>query len=87
MLGNASAVSGKRCSAPRLPKKAQFTLGLAQRSLRHGQGSEPDGHRLGRRPPVSWRALHQAVEILLEDLDSYKVKIADWLVDQGVLQR
>ena len=37
-------------------------------------------------PPVSWRALHQAVEILLEDLDSYKVKIADWLVDQGVLQ-
>lgn len=38
-------------------------------------------------PPVSWRALRQAVEILLEDLDSYKVKIADWLVDQGVLQR
>ena len=38
-------------------------------------------------PPVSWRALHQAVEILLEDLDSYKVKVADWLVDQGVLQR
>lgn len=38
-------------------------------------------------PPVSWRALHQAVEILLEDLDGYKVKLADWLVDQGVLQR
>ncbi len=38
-------------------------------------------------PPVSWRALHQAVEILLEDLDSYKVKLADWLVDQGVLQK
>jgi len=38
-------------------------------------------------PPASWRALHQAVEILLEDLDSYKVKLADWLVDQGVLQR
>ena len=38
-------------------------------------------------PPVSWRALQEAVEILLEDLDSYKVKIADWLVDQGILQR
>lgn len=38
-------------------------------------------------PPVSWRALHQAVEILLDELDSYKVKLADWLVDQGVLQR
>lgn len=37
-------------------------------------------------PPVSWRALHQAVELLLDELDDYKVKLADWLVEQGVLQ-
>jgi uncharacterized protein with HEPN domain len=36
-------------------------------------------------PPVSWRALHQAVEILLGELDTYKVKLADWLAEQGVL--
>lgn len=36
-------------------------------------------------PPVSWRALHQAVETLLGELDSYKVKLADWLEDRGVL--
>ncbi len=36
-------------------------------------------------PPVSWRALHQAVETLLGELDPYKVKLADWLVEQGVL--
>jgi uncharacterized protein YutE (UPF0331/DUF86 family) len=35
-------------------------------------------------PPASWRALHQAVEILLQELDSYKVKIADWLAEQGL---
>lgn len=36
-------------------------------------------------PPVSWRALHQAVEALLAELDAYKVKIADWLAAGGVL--
>ena len=36
-------------------------------------------------PPVSWRALHQAVETLLEELDAYKVKLADWLQQGGVL--
>lgn len=36
-------------------------------------------------PPVSWRALHQAVETLLSELDSYKVKLADWLQQRGVL--
>lgn len=36
-------------------------------------------------PPVSWRALHQAVETLLAELDPYKVKLADWLEEQGVL--
>ena len=36
-------------------------------------------------PPISWRALHQAVEILLDELDSYKVKLADWLEEQRVL--
>lgn len=36
-------------------------------------------------PPVSWRALHQAVEILLEELDPYKVRVADWLADQSAL--
>lgn len=36
-------------------------------------------------PPVSWRALHQAVETLLGELDSYKVKLADWLQQRGVL--
>lgn len=36
-------------------------------------------------PPVSWRALHQAVETLLEELDPYKVKLADWLQQRGVL--
>jgi uncharacterized protein YutE (UPF0331/DUF86 family) len=38
-------------------------------------------------PPIAWRALRQAVEILLDELDSYKVKLADWLEEQGVLQR
>ena len=33
-------------------------------------------------PPVSWRALHQAAETLLDELDSYKAKLADWLDEQ-----
>ncbi|HWM55847.1 MAG TPA: hypothetical protein VNO20_10715 [Solirubrobacterales bacterium] len=37
-------------------------------------------------PPASWQALHRAVEMLLSDLDSYKVKVYDWLVDCGVLR-
>jgi uncharacterized protein with HEPN domain len=36
-------------------------------------------------PPVSWRALHQTVKTLLEELDPYKVKLADWLRQRGVL--
>ncbi len=36
-------------------------------------------------PPASWRALHQAVEILLDELDRYEVKVADWLRSTGVL--
>jgi uncharacterized protein YutE (UPF0331/DUF86 family) len=36
-------------------------------------------------PPVSWRALHQAVETLLAELDPYKVKLADWFQQRGVL--
>ena len=36
-------------------------------------------------PPVSWRALHRAVETLLSDLDSYKVRVFDWLTELGVL--
>lgn len=36
-------------------------------------------------PPVSWRALHQAVETLLEELDPYKVKLVDWLQQGRVL--
>jgi uncharacterized protein YutE (UPF0331/DUF86 family) len=36
-------------------------------------------------PPASWRALHQAVEALLEELDSYKVKVAEWLRSAGIL--
>jgi uncharacterized protein YutE (UPF0331/DUF86 family) len=36
-------------------------------------------------PPVSWRALHQAVETLLAELDPYKVKLAEWLQQRGVL--
>lgn len=35
-------------------------------------------------PPASWRALHQAVEVLLEELDSYKVKVAEWLKASGI---
>jgi uncharacterized protein YutE (UPF0331/DUF86 family) len=36
-------------------------------------------------PPASWRSLHQAVEALLGELDSYKVKVADWLKASGIL--
>ena len=36
-------------------------------------------------PPVSWRALHQATEALLDELDSYKAKVADWLAEHGIL--
>ncbi|HZE06363.1 MAG TPA: HepT-like ribonuclease domain-containing protein [Solirubrobacteraceae bacterium] len=36
-------------------------------------------------PPTSWRALHQAVENLLAELDAYKVKVADWLDENGIL--
>jgi Ribonuclease HepT-like len=36
-------------------------------------------------PPVSWRALHGAVEALLTELDSYKVKVTDWLAESGAL--
>lgn len=38
-------------------------------------------------PPVSWRALHQAVETLLGELDSYKVKLADWLEERELLSK
>ena len=38
-------------------------------------------------PPVSWRALHQAVETLLAELDPYKVKLAEWLEERGVLAK
>ncbi len=38
-------------------------------------------------PPVSWRALHEAVEVLLDELDSYKVKLADWLEGAGILPK
>jgi DnaJ-domain-containing protein 1 len=37
-------------------------------------------------PPISWRALHQTTETLLADLDSYKVKVADWLEEREVLK-
>jgi uncharacterized protein YutE (UPF0331/DUF86 family) len=30
-------------------------------------------------PPANWRSLHQAVEVLRAELDSYMVKVADWL--------
>jgi uncharacterized protein YutE (UPF0331/DUF86 family) len=36
-------------------------------------------------PPVSWRALHRSTEALLDELDGYKAKVADWLVESGVL--
>jgi uncharacterized protein YutE (UPF0331/DUF86 family) len=36
-------------------------------------------------PPVSWRALHRAVESLLAELDSYKVKVSDWFEERGIL--
>jgi uncharacterized protein YutE (UPF0331/DUF86 family) len=36
-------------------------------------------------PPMSWRALHQAVENLLAELDSYKVKVSDWLEEHDIL--
>lgn len=38
-------------------------------------------------PPVSWRALHQAVETLLKELDIYKIKVVDWLIERSVLQK
>jgi uncharacterized protein YutE (UPF0331/DUF86 family) len=38
-------------------------------------------------PPVSWRALAQAVETLLSELDSYEVKLANWLEERGVLSK
>jgi uncharacterized protein YutE (UPF0331/DUF86 family) len=38
-------------------------------------------------PPASWRALHQAVESLLAELDRYKVKVSDWLEERGILSR
>lgn len=37
-------------------------------------------------PSASWQALHHAVETLLSDLDSYKVKVYDWLDEIGVLR-
>jgi uncharacterized protein YutE (UPF0331/DUF86 family) len=38
-------------------------------------------------PPASLRALHQAAETLLAELDSYKVKVSDWLDERGVLPK
>jgi uncharacterized protein YutE (UPF0331/DUF86 family) len=35
-------------------------------------------------PPLSWRALHNATEILLDELDSFTVRISDWLSENGV---
>lgn len=30
-------------------------------------------------PPANWRSLHQAVQVLRAEMDSYTVKVADWL--------
>jgi uncharacterized protein YutE (UPF0331/DUF86 family) len=37
-------------------------------------------------PPVSWRALHQAVETLLTELDLYQVKLADWFEEHWAVE-
>ncbi|HEV2791116.1 MAG TPA: hypothetical protein VGV69_07450 [Solirubrobacterales bacterium] len=36
-------------------------------------------------PPGPWRALHQAVEVLRDELDGYTVKVGLWLRDTGIL--
>lgn len=38
-------------------------------------------------PPASWHSLHDAVEALLGEIDSYTVKVGDWLASAGILQR
>lgn len=38
-------------------------------------------------PPTSWHALHRAVETLLAELDRYKVRVADWLEEAGILPK
>jgi len=38
-------------------------------------------------PPASWRSLHDAVEVLRGELDSYTVKVGGWLESEGVLRR
>jgi uncharacterized protein YutE (UPF0331/DUF86 family) len=36
-------------------------------------------------PPANWRALHDGVETLLDELDRYVDRTAKWAVDEGVL--
>lgn len=38
-------------------------------------------------PPASWESLHRAVQVLLEEIDAYTVKVADWLVSSEILPR
>lgn len=35
-------------------------------------------------PPLSWRALHSATGILLTELDSFTVRVSDWLSENGI---
>jgi hypothetical protein len=37
-------------------------------------------------PPAGWRALHEGVQILLEELDRYVDRCAAWLTDEGILE-
>lgn len=34
---------------------------------------------------ASWKTLHSAVEMLLDELDAYKVKLATWAQECGIL--
>jgi uncharacterized protein YutE (UPF0331/DUF86 family) len=38
-------------------------------------------------PPASWRSLHDAVQALCGELDSYTAKVGGWLESEGVLRR
>lgn len=35
-------------------------------------------------PPLSWRALHSATGILLTELDSFTVRVSDWLSENDI---
>lgn len=71
------------------PWKRLATLGvISERSANRLQEAMEMRDDLGHAyPPANWRALHEGVEILLDELDRYIDHTAHWATKQGILAK